>query len=220
MTTPQPSEGERLEKLLKGEAKSLLKAVKAGDTEALHRVAAYFDAPETVTLQQVQLVVARDHGMDSWRKLKARAHTPRQTTGLDQPLEEILSAAFAAATKNRHEHFTVEHALLALVEMPEVHDLLSILGCDVESLCEELVTFIDTHVPTLGRESEQPIPPSPGFIRVMQRAAFHVQFAGNDVSATNVLVSVLSEKDATAVEALERHNINRMRVVDLVKSRR
>ena len=99
-------------------------------------------------------------------------------------------------------------------------DLLSNLGCDVESLREELVTFVDSHVPTLGDESEQPLPPSPGFIRVMQRAVFHVQFAGNDVSATNVLVSVFSENDATAVEVLERHNINRMRVVDMVKSKR
>ena len=84
------------------------------------------------------------------------------------------------------------------------------------SASERLVS----HVPTLSGATEQPIPPSSDFKRVMQRAAFHVQFAGNDVSATNVLVSVLSEKGATAVQALERHNINRMRVVDLVKSRR
>ena len=56
---------------LKQEAKSLLKAVKAGDNEALDRVAPYFDDSANVSLQNMQLVIAREHQFESWSKLKA-----------------------------------------------------------------------------------------------------------------------------------------------------
>lgn len=56
---------------LKDRAKQLLKAVQAGDAQALERVAPYFDAASAFSLQQAQLVVARRHGFASWRRLKA-----------------------------------------------------------------------------------------------------------------------------------------------------
>ena len=56
---------------LKDHAKRLLKAVQAGDGQALERVAPYFDADSAFSLQRAQLVVARRHGFASWRRLKA-----------------------------------------------------------------------------------------------------------------------------------------------------
>ncbi len=61
---------------LKQEAKSLLKAAKAGDHEALDRVAPYFDDSANVSLQNVQLVIAREYQFASWSKLKAYASMP------------------------------------------------------------------------------------------------------------------------------------------------
>ena len=61
---------------LKQEAKSLLKAVKAGDNEALHRVAPYFDDSANVSLQNIQLVIAREYQFASWSKLKAYVSMP------------------------------------------------------------------------------------------------------------------------------------------------
>ena len=51
-------------------AKSLLKAVKAGDADALHRVGPYFGNPSNIGLQSAQLVLAREYGFSSWLKLK------------------------------------------------------------------------------------------------------------------------------------------------------
>ena len=56
---------------LKAHAKALRKAFQAGDQSARQRVEPYFDDPATLKLQQAQLVVARTHGFDSWRKLRA-----------------------------------------------------------------------------------------------------------------------------------------------------
>lgn len=55
---------------LKKQAKRLLKAAHAGDESALARVGPYFGDPAKISLQQAQLVIARDHGFSSWTRLK------------------------------------------------------------------------------------------------------------------------------------------------------
>ncbi|MEO3414156.1 ankyrin repeat domain-containing protein [Roseovarius sp. CAU 1744] len=66
--TPLPASAS-LENLRK-RAKSLLKAVRAGDAAALAQVGPYFGDPKAIGLQQAQLVVARSHGFSSWTRLK------------------------------------------------------------------------------------------------------------------------------------------------------
>ncbi len=55
---------------LKNQAKSLLKAVRAGDETALGRVGPYFGTPTAIGLQYAQLVIAREYGFSSWKTLK------------------------------------------------------------------------------------------------------------------------------------------------------
>lgn len=50
------------------EAKLLLKSLKEGDEDALARARPYFDQPSK--LSEMQLVVAREYGFESWAKLK------------------------------------------------------------------------------------------------------------------------------------------------------
>ena len=58
---------------LREQAKELLKSVQAGEAAALHRITPYFRDPAGVTLQRIQLVIARERGFSSWRKLKDSA---------------------------------------------------------------------------------------------------------------------------------------------------
>lgn len=55
---------------LREQAKELLKAVEANEPAALDRIKPYFRNPTELTLQRSQLVIAREHGFSSWRKLK------------------------------------------------------------------------------------------------------------------------------------------------------
>jgi len=217
MTAQNPSEGERLETMLKNEAKALLKLVKAGQPEALHRVGAYFKTPEGTTLQQVQLVVAREHGLGSWKKLKAQAHAYRRPDALSPVLQETLAAAFNAAGTRRHQVFTVEHALLALLEMPKVVDVLSHVGCDLDLLRRQLATSIDQSALQQATDKVHKTRPAPGFKRVMQTAVFHVMFAEKEATETNVLVSIYSH-ESTARDLLIQQNVTRMRIVDYLMS--
>ena len=55
---------------LREQAKELLKSVQAGEAAALDRIKPYFRDPAGATLQRIQLVIARERGFPSWRKLK------------------------------------------------------------------------------------------------------------------------------------------------------
>ncbi|MCY3623242.1 MAG: hypothetical protein OXH68_16230 [Gammaproteobacteria bacterium] len=55
---------------LREQAKELLKSVQGVEPAALDRIKPYFRDPAGVTLQRIQLVIARERGFSSWRKLK------------------------------------------------------------------------------------------------------------------------------------------------------
>ena len=64
-------------------AKELLKALKAGDNEALLRISRWLPPrSEALRLAEAQLVIAREAGFSSWPKLKAHIdsldHASRQ----------------------------------------------------------------------------------------------------------------------------------------------
>ena len=61
---------------LKKQAKALYKSL-ASSTEAVERVALFFDKPEQASLQQVQLVVAREYGLTVGQNLKNRCRLPQ-----------------------------------------------------------------------------------------------------------------------------------------------
>ena len=56
---------------VRSRAKALLRSAQAGERAALERIKPYFEDSSSLTLQRVQLVIAREHGFSSWHKLKA-----------------------------------------------------------------------------------------------------------------------------------------------------
>ncbi|MEM9811762.1 MAG: ankyrin repeat domain-containing protein [Pseudomonadota bacterium] len=88
----------------KNRAKALLKAVHNGDPEALRRIAPYFASAGDLTLQQAQLVIAREHGHASWAALKrevsagdVEARFLELTTLVYDPLPDAGPDRFRAA---------------------------------------------------------------------------------------------------------------------------
>ena len=56
---------------VRSRAKALLRSAQTGERAALERIKPYFEDSSSLTLQRVQLVIAREHGFSSWHKLKA-----------------------------------------------------------------------------------------------------------------------------------------------------
>ncbi|MDH3977771.1 MAG: AAA family ATPase, partial [Gammaproteobacteria bacterium] len=136
---------------------------------------------------------------------------------LSSELEFCLNEAFQQARLQRHEYMTVEHLLLALLDIPRVAEILRATGADMDRLRRELLEFINDSTPQLGVDDEQDVQPTLGFQRVLQRAVFYCQSSGKkEVQGENVLVAIFSEKQSHAVYLLGMHDVSRLDVVNFV----
>ena len=136
---------------------------------------------------------------------------------LSSELEFCLNEAFRRSREQRHEFMTVEHLLLALLDVPAAIEILKACGANITSLRRELTEFIDETTPRLGEGDEQDVQPTLGFQRVLQRAVFHVQSSGRkEVTASNVLVAIFGEKQSHAVYLLSLQDVARLDVVNYI----
>ncbi len=136
---------------------------------------------------------------------------------LSSELEFCLNEAFQRARDRRHEFMTVEHLLLALLDLPRVHEIIKACNGNVPELRRQLSEFIDEQTPLLDEDDENDVQPTLGFQRVLQRAVFHVQSSGKqEVSGSNVLVAIFSEKQSQAVYFLNLQDITRLDVVNYI----
>ena len=136
---------------------------------------------------------------------------------LNNELEFCLSEASLSARDRRHEFLTVEHLLLALLDIPKVHEILKACDCDVERLRRQLAEFIDEATPLMPVGDDGDVQPTLGFQRVLQRAVYYVQSSGKkEVTGINVLVAIFSEKQSQAVYILGLQDITRLDVVNYI----
>jgi ATP-dependent Clp protease ATP-binding subunit ClpA len=136
---------------------------------------------------------------------------------LSSELEFCLNEAFQNARDRRHEFMTVEHLLLALLDIPKVHEILKACNSNIAQLRRQLTEFIDEATPLMPLEDEGDVQPTLGFQRVLQRAVFHVQSSGKkEVTGSNVLVAIFSEKQSQAVYFLGLQDITRLDVVNYI----
>jgi len=107
--------------------------------------------------------------------------------------------------------------MLALLDIPQVHQILKTCDLDVNRLRRQLTDFIDEATPLVAHDDERDVQPTLGFQRVLQRAVFHVQSSGKkEVTGGNVLVAIFSEKQSQAVYFLSMQDITRLDVVNLI----
>jgi len=136
---------------------------------------------------------------------------------LNSELEFCLNEAFQNAREHRHEFMTVEHLLLALLDIPKVYGILKACDSNVIQLRCQLSEFIEEATPLMLVGEEGDVQPTLGFQRVLQRAVFHVQSSGQkEVTGTNVLVAIFSEKQSQAVYFLGLQDITRLDVVNYI----
>ena len=136
---------------------------------------------------------------------------------LSSELEFCLNEAFQKARDQRHEFMTVEHLLLALLDIPQVHEILKACNSNITELRRQLIEFIEEQTPLLAHDDDTDVQPTLGFQRVLQRAVFHVQSSGKkEVTGSNVLVAIFSEKQSQAVYFLNLQDITRLDVVNYI----
>jgi len=136
---------------------------------------------------------------------------------LSKELEFTLNNAFKEARNRRFEFMTVEHLLLALIDNPTAAQVLRACGGDLDTLRDELDSFVEDNTPLLDENDSRETQPTLGFQRVLQRAVFHVQSSGKkEVTGANVLVAIFGEQDSQTVYLLNKQGITRLDVVNYI----
>ena len=141
---------------------------------------------------------------------------------LSSELEFCLNEAFQRAREERHEFITVEHLLLALLDTPQVAEILESCGADLVRLGKDLTEAITDSTPRIHVDDGEDVDVQPtlGFQRVLQRAVFHVQQSGKkEVAPGNVLVAIFSEKQSQAVYLLGLQDVTRLDVTQFIAHR-
>lgn len=137
---------------------------------------------------------------------------------LSKELEYCLTDAFLQSRKTGHAHLSVEHLLLAILDTPNVRDVLRAHRVDPVILKQELEKHLDESTPPRldeceGRELPRilEVQPTLGLQRVLQRAVFYVKSKGEqEVGVAHALVAIFSEKRSHAAYLLNRHNITHL----------
>ena len=120
---------------LKDDAKSLLRSVKAGEPDALKRVEPYFDHPSG--LQQIQLVIAREFGFESWTKLKSHIELYEEMQLARTKANHLQQRLRDADKTGRERHVSWESARQAT--LPDHEDSARVLHCSFCGKSQEKV---------------------------------------------------------------------------------
>jgi ATP-dependent Clp protease ATP-binding subunit ClpA len=133
---------------------------------------------------------------------------------LSDDLQIALNLALAEAVRRRHEYAEVEHLLFALLHDPETSDVLKGCGANILALKKELDQHLAAYGAKVPEGKKFSVQPSPGFHRVVERAANHVASAGKEkITGPNVLAALYAEADSFAVYLLEKAGIRRLDVL-------
>src|SRR5882672_3831174 len=134
---------------------------------------------------------------------------------LSPKLEQTLHRALGLANERRHEYATLEHLLLALTEDQDAIAVFRACNLDLHRLRRDLGEYIDNQLSNLVGSATSDAKPTAGFQRVLQRAAIHGQSSGREqVTGTDLLVALFSERESHAVFFLQEQDMSRLDAVN------
>lgn len=161
---------------------------------------------------------------------------------MEQKLDIIINEAVKTANRLRHEYISLEGVLLALLEDPEVIELIAAIGADENIIKGELRDFLqqpenfsvltrdqveelsknqfrDENIRRMAIEGGIYYRPEIGLAlqRVIQRAAIHVQSSGKSlIRAVNILVALFQERESFATYVLEKNGVEKLKVLEIL----
>lgn len=136
---------------------------------------------------------------------------------ISRDLEKAINLAYHEAKRRKHEFFTLEHLLFALLHTPQTVDIITNCGGQIDALKQELDDYLETQVEKLPDSLDRDPRQTLTIQRVLQRAALHVQSSGNpEMEPGNVLVSMFREQDSHSIFLLEKQGIQRFDVVNFI----
>jgi hypothetical protein len=188
-----------------------------------------------ITVSQSLELIAKAFGVADWNTLSAAisadpgalrqspsvappstADSPSapERVGFSAEMAATLHRAVTSAKQRSHEHATLEHLLLALVDDSDASAVMRACNVDPDVLRRELSSYFDNEP---KREASDEARPTAGFQRVIQRAVLHVQASGRQsVTGAQVLVALFSEQESRAAHLLDEQAMTRVDAVNFI----
>ncbi len=136
---------------------------------------------------------------------------------INKELELTFAAAIKEAKQRRHEFFTLEHVLYAILHDETGRRTLFQCGADIEKLKERLEKYFEERSEKLPEGVEQDPIQTLGVQRVLQRALMHVQSAEKkEVGAGDILAAMFFEENSYAVYFLKSQGVSRLDVLSYI----
>jgi ATP-dependent Clp protease ATP-binding subunit ClpA len=132
-------------------------------------------------------------------------------------VEIAIQVATNDAARRRHEYYTIEHLLYALLLDETTANVVRHAGGNVQALKKRLDVFLTEQVEPLEDDASALPSPSLGVQRALRRAATHVRSSGKEeVTGANIVVAIFAERDSYAVTVLEEQGVTRLDVVSYI----
>lgn len=136
---------------------------------------------------------------------------------ISKELSATLGFAVREAKKRRHEYVSVEHVLFAILHDGTGMEIVEKCGGNIEEMKLDLESFFNEKMEIIPEESEYVLQQTIGFQRVIQRAVNHVRSAEKqEVAVSDILASILLEKESHAAYFLEDQGISRLDVLNVI----
>ncbi len=136
---------------------------------------------------------------------------------ISRELEATFAVAIKEAKVRRHEFFTLEHILFALLHDYAGRQTLYHCGADVEALKAQLERFFAERLETLPEDGSHDPTQTVGVQRVLQRAIMHVHGAEKkEVDAGDILAAMFFEENSHAVYFLKQQGVSRLDVLNYI----
>jgi ATP-dependent Clp protease ATP-binding subunit ClpA len=136
---------------------------------------------------------------------------------INRELELTFAAAIKEAKQRRHEFFTLEHILYAIIHDVTGRRILHQCGADLDKLKDRLEKYFDERLEKLPEGAEQDPIQTLAVQRVLQRALMHVQGAEKkEVDAGDILAAMFFEENSYAVYFLKSQGISRLDVLSFI----
>lgn len=136
---------------------------------------------------------------------------------INKELEMTFAAAIKEAKQRRHEFFTLEHILYAIIHDVTGRRILYHCGADLEKLKSRLEKYFEERSEKLPDGVDQDPIQTMAVQRVLQRALMHVQGAEKkEVDAGDILAAMFYEENSYAVYFLKSQGITRLDVLSFI----
>ena len=136
---------------------------------------------------------------------------------INRELEITLAGAIKEAKERRHEYFTLEHILYAVLHDVTGRRILYHCGADLEKLKARLEKYLSERIEKLPAGTDQDPIQTMAVQRAIQRAIMHVHGAEKkEVDAGDILAAMFYEENSYAVYFLKAEGITRLDVVSYI----